>query len=157
MIVRDLLDYQTQIKVSDLLKHSAWTYTLASSVAESRICWCVDLMDSEIYQTLEPFVSQQVPGVWQTKKVQGIAQTVRQPYILNETEQPPVETLTVQYHPLETWDTQWLGATTIDGDRVEYVSNTLIAWPSYLPVTQEAPQTDNILRMVIQFELERRF
>jgi len=156
MIVNDCLSYSDQLEFVHKLKLQSWSYTLSSGELDSRVCWQTPL-DKELEPVVHSLVHTHIPGAWQITQTRGIAQTVRQPHILPETDPAQVEQLTLLYHPCITWDRQWHGATVIDGDRVEYTPNSLVAYARHLPVLHEAPQTENVLRMVVEIQLERRF
>jgi len=157
MMLTQCLDTQAHILFAQDLKLCAWTHTLSSGAPDSRVVWTTDLTTTPLYSTMENLVRNRIPGAWQITQCRGIAQTQQQPYLTLESKPAECDTVIAQFHPCTTWNTRWHGATIIDGDRVEYEPNTLIVYDSHLPVHHEPPQTINVLRMVVEIQLERRF
>ena len=120
-----------------------WPYTEGP---HSRMCWRADLYSSEEFQKL-----------WREIDAPGYYLESIYAYRLNHNttqtrlETDPCQRRTWQWHPQELWNTHWHGANIIDGDRVEYEPNLLIAYDTWLPCTQEAPVTPDIIRTTVEF------
>ena len=140
--VADLLHYH---KLVDDLDTARWRWGHTQGV-HSRQCWTADLTSVELWQQM-----------WRTISAQGYELEHITAYRLNHNqtqtrlESEPVPRRTWQWHPQIQWNTHWHGATIIDGDRVEYEPNLLIAYDSWLPQTHEAPVTPDIVRTTVEF------